>query len=291
VYDPLYLTQYNTTQGQFNWVDKPASATGGTVGTLTEVHALGGYWIAAQEAAEYCVEGTALTGNQSIVMPDAGWYMIGVPYDVAWGDVTGSAVKLTRGGQEKWLPDAVEAGWLYGTILQWDAVAGEWIRTTTTEGVTLEPCIGYWFRTRVDDLTMTFTEEAWDPGNPPQFSTQSLKSEDPGNPPMPAQVKPLSFDASKLEFGNYPNPITDVHTTTFAVKGIMSVFVDAVKVQIFDLSGRKVYEEEMPGTSIDWHTENDYGEYLANGVYLYKLYAKVEGQWVISEIKKLAILR
>jgi flagellar hook assembly protein FlgD len=71
----------------------------------------------------------------------------------------------------------------------------------------------------------------------------------------------------------------------------MAAFVDAIKVQIFDLSGQKVYEEEMAGTSIDWHTDNDYGEYLANGVYLYKMYAKVEGQWIVSVVKKLAILR
>jgi len=165
VYDPLYLAQYNTAQGQFNWVDKPPSATSGTVGTLTEVHALGGYWLATQQAGQYCVTGTALTGHQTINLPSAsegnGWYMIGVPYDAAWGDAIGSAVKLTRGGQEKWLPDAVEAGWLYGTILQWDAVAGEWIRTTTTEGVTLEPCIGYWLRTRVNDDVHRATVGSW----------------------------------------------------------------------------------------------------------------------------------
>ena len=159
------------------------------------------------------------------------------------------------------------------------------------EGTTLEPCVGYWIRARVHDLTMTFTTAAWDPGNPPTFSTQSLKSEDPGNPPMPIHPTPLTFDPSKLEFGNYPNPVQDVHTTTFAVKGVMAAFVDAIKVQIFDLSGQKVYEEEMAGTSLDWHTDNDYGEYLANGVYLYKMYAQVDGQWVVSEVKKLAILR
>ena len=38
-------------------------------------------------------------------------------------------------------------------------------------------------------------------------------------------------------------------------------------------------------------TDSDYGEYLANGVHLYKLYALVNGEWVVSEVKKLAILR
>jgi len=289
--DPLYLCTYNTAAGDFEWVDKPASATAGTAGALTTVSALGGYWLASQTGGQFCVTGTALTGNQVVDLATLGWHMIGVPYDTAWGNATGAAVKFTRNGVDKWLTDAVAANWIYGTVIGWDTTADEFIRTTVETGTTLVPCDGYWIRTRVSGLTMTFTDAPWDPGNPPTFGTQSLKSEDPGNPPMPVHVTPLTFDPSKLEFGNYPNPITDVHTTTFAVKGVMATFVDAIKVQIFDLSGQKVYEEEMAGTSIDWHTANDYGEYLANGVYLYKMYAKVQGQWVVSEVKKLAILR
>ena len=108
-----------------------------------------------------------------------------------------------------------------------------------------------------------------------------------------ARDVPVASGASvgTLEFSNYPNPITDVHTTTFAVKGAGAASVEALKVQIFDLSGRLVYEQEEEGTSLDWHTENDYGEVLANGVYLYKLYARINGEWVASEVKKLAILR
>ena len=32
-------------------------------------------------------------------------------------------------------------------------------------------------------------------------------------------------------------------------------------------------------------------EYLANGVYLYKLYALLDGQWVVSAVKNVVILR
>ena len=95
-----------------------------------------------------------------------------------------------------------------------------------------------------------------------------------------------------MVFTNIPNPITDVHTTTFMVKGPMAALVEAIMVQIFDLSGRLVYESgEIRGKSLGWHTENDYGEILANGVYLYKLYALIDGEWIESETKKLAILR
>jgi len=290
--DPLYLCRYNAVTGTFDWVDKPASASG-TAGTLTTMTALGGYWLASQNGGQFCVSGTALTGDQ-VVARRVGWHMIGVPYNTAWGNATGAAIKFTHNGVDKWLPEAVAAGWLYGTILNWDATALQWIRTTVEEGTTLVPCLGYWIRTRVSGLTMTYTETAWDPGNPPlpPAAAQSVKSEDPGNPPMPVHVTPLTFDASKLVFGNYPNPVKDVHTTHFTVMGAMAAFVDAIKVDIYDLSGQKVYSSgEITGTSVDWHTDNDYGEYLANGVYLYKMYAKVEGQWVVSKVKTIAILR
>jgi hypothetical protein len=101
-----------------------------------------------------------------------------------------------------------------------------------------------------------------------------------------------SLRGIKLECGNIPNPITDVNTTTFAVKGVLAMLVEAIKVQIFDLSGRLVYESgEVAGTSLDWRTDNDYGEYLANGVYLYRMYALINDEWIVSETKKLVILR
>jgi len=290
--DPLYLCRYNAVTGTFDWVDKPASAVG-TAGTLTAVSALGGYWLASQNGGQYCVSGTALTGNQ-VVAYSVGWHMIGVPYDIAWGNATGASLRFTLGGIDKWLPDAVAAGWIYGTILNWDATAtpAAWVRTTVEEGTTLVPCLGYWIRTRVNDLTMTFTTAAWDPGNPPSFSNMSMQSEDPGNPPMPVRILPLTFDASKLEFGIYPNPGTDAHPMHFQVMGEMVSFVDAIEVDIYDLSGKKVYSSgEVLGTSVDWDMDNSSGEYLANGVYLCKMFAKAQGQWVASALKKIVIIR
>ena len=98
--------------------------------------------------------------------------------------------------------------------------------------------------------------------------------------------------ASDLDFVCSPSPITDVHTATFTVKGAAAALVTAVKVDIFDLAGQLAYSsEEIPGTSLDWHTNNNYGEYLANGVYLYKMYAKFNDHWIISDTKYLVILR
>jgi len=94
--------------------------------------------------------------------------------------------------------------------------------------------------------------------------------------------------AAKLEVMNIPNPVRDVHTTTFMVR---NVAVEAMKIQIFDLSGALVYEEETPGNELEWHTVNDYGEYLANGIYIYRAVALIGGEWVQTALQKLVILR
>ena len=93
---------------------------------------------------------------------------------------------------------------------------------------------------------------------------------------------------AELQVMNIPNPVKDVHTTTFMVR---SVDVEAMKIQIFDLSGVLVYEEETPGNELVWHTVNDYGEYLANGIYLYRAYVRIGEEWIQTDFQKLVILR
>ena len=67
--------------------------------------------------------------------------------------------------------------------------------------------------------------------------------------------------------------------------------MEAIRVRIFDLAGRLVYEHEEDGSRMEWQTENNYGEHLANGVYLYKLYMRVDGVWIATEVHKLVVLR
>ncbi len=93
---------------------------------------------------------------------------------------------------------------------------------------------------------------------------------------------------AELQVMNIPNPITDVHTTTFTVR---SSDVEALRIVIYDLAGNRVYEEEVFGNELVWHTDNDYGEYLANGIYLYRAYVLMNGVWVETTVEKLVILR
>jgi hypothetical protein len=88
-----------------------------------------------------------------------------------------------------------------------------------------------------------------------------------------------------------PNPVQDVHTATFRVMGGVADLVEAIRVQVFDLSGRLVYEEEKAGSELDWHTEDLSGRALANGVYLYQVQMKLDGAWTTTDLGKIAILR
>jgi hypothetical protein len=296
--DPLFLCTYNTAAEAFSWVDKPASAAG-TAGTLTEVGPLGGYWVAVRDASqvpEFGVSGSPLTGEQAIDLPDAGWHMVGVPYDVEWRTGSGSSISVTYGTQTVSLEQAIANGWIYKTIWEWDAATQEWITTTVSVGTTLDPWKGYWIYTNVSDLVLNLFWESAGPLPPPPPSPPSsalhmpLEIKNPGNPPKPC----MRLDTSQvLKVMNIPNPIQDVHTTTFWVKGALEAFVEAIKVRIFDLAGRPVYESDWGENGLDWHVKNLQGEILANGVYLYQVYVRIEGvdEPIVSGVEKLAVYR
>ena len=99
---------------------------------------------------------------------------------------------------------------------------------------------------------------------------------------------PTATPRDQITVMNIPNPVRDVHTTTFLVRGVEA---DLIRVEIYDLTGRLVYVGEAPGNELVWHTQDMLGQYLANGVYLYKVYVKVGDTWLVSDVRKLVILR
>ncbi len=258
-------------------------------GTLTAICCMHGYWLCLGEPMELHFQGDSLVGEQALLLERAGWHMIGVPYPVVWG--SGDSITLSKDGEVKSLADAVAAGWIEGRLWTYNVLTGEYEAIDGSSGAVLDPWTGYWLKALTSGVILHFAPSG------SGITTGSACGEvvwractgTMGNPPPPPTLS-LREILEVLTFTVSPNPIIDVHTTTFAVKGA-AAYVEAIKVQIFDLAGRLVYEAEEPGASLDWHTENSDVEYLANGVYLYKLYALVNGEWVVSEVKKLAILR
>jgi len=105
---------------------------------------------------------------------------------------------------------------------------------------------------------------------------------------VPMRIPPMPARRDQISISNWPNPVTDIHTTTFTVRGAS---VEAMKIQIFNLSGALVYEEEVSGNELQWHTDNNYGEYLANGVYQYRALVKVDNAWITTGVQSVVILR
>ncbi|UCF09893.1 MAG: right-handed parallel beta-helix repeat-containing protein [Candidatus Bipolaricaulota bacterium] len=100
-----------------------------------------------------------------------------------------------------------------------------------------------------------------------------------------------SVQGQVLSFGCSPNPVDDVHTTTFSVKGTLPV--DEIRVRIYNFSGVEVFDSGWGANDLDWHLENEAGDVLANGVYYYRIEVKFVGQDepVVTGIGKVAVYR
>jgi hypothetical protein len=81
----------------------------------------------------------------------------------------------------------------------------------------------------------------------------------------------------------------DGGSTQFVVSGSG---VAGLQVQVYDLSGKVVFNQETNGTTLTFHGQGVDGQMLANGVYLYAVTVKgLNGQSVTTEVKKLVVLR
>jgi len=105
-----------------------------------------------------------------------------------------------------------------------------------------------------------------------------------------AAIEPLAI-VDQLQVVAYPNPIRDVHTATFQVMGTMAAEVEEIRVQIYDLSGHLVWEGAALGSELDWHTDSLSGDYLANGIYLYRVQVRIGASWIIQDTGNIAVLR
>ncbi len=104
----------------------------------------------------------------------------------------------------------------------------------------------------------------------------------------PTKIEQLAGVVTTFELRqNYPNPFNPSTTIEFSIPKRVNV-----KLVIYDISGRVVRtliddKEYEPGLyRVEWNGKNDYGEYVASGIYLYKLQA---GDFVST--KKMVLMR
>jgi hypothetical protein len=124
----------------------------------------------------------------------------------------------------------------------------------------------------------------------PGWAIDNVKVRDTaaGTPLAPLELAASGASQQGLHTLNYPNPVRDVYTTTFAVRGAE---VEEICVRIYNLAGQLVYEAESVGSELDWHTESSTGEFLANGVYLYAIDALIDNDWISFPLQTIAVLK
>lgn len=241
-----------------------------------------GYWARLGASTRLSVTGSPPASDVTLDLGVAGWHMVSAPWTYPK-----SAIRVQWRGDEGTWAEAVAAGLVRNAIYGYKATDGAYTSPTT-----LSPWYGYWVEAKVAGVTLRFAyasrvtglgllEDAGEHLLPAGLDAEGL----PPFPPGEAGA------GAKLEVANVPNPITDVRTTTFRVLGPLASLVTEIKVMVFDLSGKLVWQGRALGPELHWHTEDLSGRYLANGVYLYQITAQVAGTTVSSGVMKLAIYR
>jgi len=85
--------------------------------------------------------------------------------------------------------------------------------------------------------------------------------------------------------------VTQLSMSNFTVQ-ILGADVTSVKIEVFNLQGQKVIEQESQGNQLRFQPLDETGRPLSNGVYLYIISGhRTDGSVVRSDIRKLVVLR
>lgn len=140
--------------------------------------------------------------------------------------------------------------------------------------------------TSEENFKATFTPERLDDG---MYGLRVLANDASGNPSglKPYEINFEVINASTItNFYPYPNPFSSSTRFVFTLTG--SEFPEDIKIQILTISGRVVKEifmDELGSINIGnnkteyaWDGRDNYGDQLANGVYLYRVLIKNPGE-------------
>ncbi len=247
------------------------------------VEPTGGYWLFLMQPTTVDVCGVAPQEDVEFTLSWDGWHMISVPTTpVYW-----HYVQFKVGDETKPLPEAVAAGWVLPFFWQYNVTTGAYVALGTNPTDLLQPWVGYWIKTLVPNVTVILPIEFM-LTNPPVPPT-SLELQGVGapkdTPPAPPSLAELA--AEMLTVLSYPNPVT-THMVAFRALGLP---VQALRVSVFDLGGRKVWAGEAAGHELAWNLADNSGRPVANGLYLYVVEVQLGGQWVRTSLQRLLILR
>ena len=272
-----------------------------------------GYWLWLMGNETVTVEGGEVTTDQTITLGATGWQQFGfasvdIPIQpgmlsTSYPVPAGAPNVMFSADGTTWLTyvEAYQAGIIAEGIYRWDpceGTEGAYVMMSQQNAV-IDPWLGYWIETLADNVQIQIPVSYW-VTNPWTQPTRLLprpksvtgrfgQSVPPAPPVLPLNLRIAQDVETGIVVMNTPNPIKDVNTTVF--KAMATQPIDEIKVDIYDQTGSLVFSEELTGNEIVWHTDNEFGEYLANGVYIYRVSVKINGQWVETGARTLAIYR
>ena len=279
--DPCYLFWFDPATGGYTMVP-PCEAIDYQAGM--------GFWVRTYtDPVEVCVDVTPITNTRCIPLV-ASWNQSGNPFNFA---VSLANVTVRYLGSEVSLEQAHANGWVSMYLFSYDTASGGYGMVFPPAGA-LEPWKGYWIRAYVEcelciPPIVASPASLSAPIHPKDLDLKNI----PTPPPPPSDPMEAIGEEilGNLVVRNVPNPARSEHTTTFKVEGKGADLVQAIRVDIYDLSGQRVFTQEIAAKELAWHTVNEAGELLANGVYLYQVWVKIGDTWHPTGIHKLAVVR
>jgi len=281
--DPCFIFRYDPIAGGYVMVPSGDDCTG------VNYHAGMGFWVRTYNDPVHVCADVNFKTEETCIPLQTGWNQIGNPFNF---EVALSNIAVKYQGNEVSLGQAQANGWVSMYLFGYDTTAGGYGMLDPTSGV-LEPWTGYWMRAYVDCEVCISPIAA-----PPAPPSALLRPQALGlsaidmPPPPPNFAKQVDEDVvTQLTVSNEPNPIRSRHTTTFKVQGKGAELVQAIRVEIYNQAGQKMFTQDINAKELEWHTNNDTGELLANGVYLYQVWVEIAGTWYPTGVYKLAVVR
>jgi len=253
-----------------------------------------GYWVRTYNDEVLIDVNVELPTPPLTVDMKEGWNQIGDPFPLP---VCLRGIQVVNGTQTASFTEASDLGWVSQHLFSYDPGIGGYQMLNPPDGE-LEPWQGYWFRAYVN--CKLIIPPAPCPPAPPAsvtYVTQSTWKDEEAPPPPPSMTDPISQEPALTDWTATnvasveaePNPTSD--NATFAVHGVCWCQVAGLRVQVYDLSGNLVFHQESEQPRLEWHLQLSDGGIAANGVYLWRAWVKVAGNWQSTGIGKLAVMR
>jgi hypothetical protein len=279
--DPCYIFQFNPATG--GYVMAPPTEN-------IPYHPGMGFWVRTYED-NITIDADVQVPTQQVEVALAnGWNQVGNPFTFS---VPVSELEVNCDGTQLPLVDAQGQGWVSAYLFGYDPLTGGYTMIDPSTGCS-DGWQGYWLRTYVDDCTLIIPPTVCTSSSPSSAPMTSKQLREKGfeAPPDPPKISLMGQQVvNDLSVCNIPNPIRSEHTTTFKVEGKAAQLVQGIRVEIYNQAGQKVFTQDINAKELEWHTDNDMGELLANGVYLYQVWVNIGGSWYPTDVQKLAVVR